>query len=100
MVILDISLVLKERSKQIFEIVYDDEPDESEEVSIKKLNDEFDLCYGMTIHKKQGDEDDNIVVILSPNQYSWKPSSNNENVFNLIYTAISRAKKEMYIAWR
>jgi ATP-dependent exoDNAse (exonuclease V) alpha subunit len=79
--------------KQRFEIVYDDDPDETEQVSIKKLNDEFDLCYGMTIHKKQGDEDENIVVILSPHQYSWKPSSNNENVFNLIYTAISRAKK-------
>lgn len=79
-------------NKKRFEIAYDDNNDETEEVSIKKLNDEFDLCYGMTIHKKQGDEDDYIVVILSPHQYSWKPSSNNENVFNLIYTAVSRAK--------
>ena len=79
------------------EIVYEDETTDGkriiEKVSIKKLFDEFDLCYGMTIHKKQGDEDDNIVVIISPCHYSWKPSSNNEIVFNLIYTAISRAKK-------
>ena len=77
------------------EIVYEDETTDGkriiEKVSIKKLFDEFDLCYGMTIHKKQGDEDDNIVVIISPCHYSW--NSNNEIVFNLIYTAISRAKK-------
>ena len=49
----------------------------------------------MTIHKKQGDEDDNIVVIKTKEDchYSASQASNNEIVFNLIYTAISRAKK-------
>ena len=52
---------------------------------------EFELNYGITVHKKQGDENDNIIIILSSNHNMWQPWK--ENVFNLIYTAISRAKK-------
>ena len=51
----------------------------------------------MTVHKKQGDEDDTIIVVVLPNHsYSWD-STKNECAFNLIYTAITRAKKRCII---
>ena len=72
-------------------VIYDDDHANPEESTVEELFEEFELNYGITVHKKQGDENDNIIIILSSNHTMWQPWK--ENVFNLIYTAISRAKK-------
>ena len=76
-------------------VSYDDDPDNPEELTDEELMEEFVLNYGITVHKKQGDENDNIIIILSSNHTMWLHWK--ENVFNLIYTAISRAKKRCII---
>lgn len=76
-------------------VTYDDDHENPEELTVDELFEEFDLNYGITVHKKQGDENDNIIIILSSNHNMWQ--SWKENVFNLIYTAISRAKKRCII---
>ena len=73
----------------------DDDPENYEELTVDELMEEFELNYGITVHKKQGDENDNIIIILSSNHNMWQPWK--ENVFNLIYTAISRAKNRCII---
>jgi len=50
-----------------------------------------ELCYAMTIHKSQGSEYENLVVIL-PSELS--PLLTRE----LVYTAVTRAKKSLLIA--
>jgi exodeoxyribonuclease V alpha subunit len=50
-----------------------------------------ELCYAMTVHKSQGSEYNNLIVIL-PAQAS--PLLTRE----LVYTAVTRAKKSVLIA--
>ena len=52
--------------------------------------DEFSLAYAISIHKSQGSEYDNVVVIVSN---TFKRMLYNK----LIYTAVSRAKKSLVI---
>ncbi len=52
---------------------------------------QFDVCYAMTVHKSQGSEYDNLVVIL-PDENS--PLLTRE----LVYTAVTRTKKSLTIA--
>jgi exodeoxyribonuclease V alpha subunit len=51
------------------------------------------LAYACTIHKTQGSEFDNVIVVID--------SNNNKNNFminkKLLYTAITRAKDHLYI---
>lgn len=50
-----------------------------------------ELCYAMTVHKSQGSEYENLVVIL--------PTSNSPlSTRELVYTAVTRAKKSLVIA--
>jgi hypothetical protein len=90
---LHISKIYQSRKKDdlIINVIYDDDPENPEKLTVKELFEEFELNYGITVHKKQGDENYNIIIILSSNHTMWNPWS--PNVFNLIYTAISRAKK-------
>lgn len=63
-------------------------------LSIDELYDEFNLAYCMTVHKVQGSQYDNIVLIISKNhEYSWTSAQSKK----LLYTAISRAKKQCFI---
>jgi exodeoxyribonuclease V alpha subunit len=57
--------------------------------------DEFDLGYCRTIHKSQGDEADNVILYISPD-YDYMIQCNSFRK-NLIYTALTRAKKKLYI---
>ena len=52
---------------------------------------QFEVCYAMTVHKSQGSEYDNLVVIL-PDENS--PLLTRE----LVYTAVTRTKKSLTIA--
>ena len=46
----------------------------------------IDLAYILTIHKSQGSESDNVIILLN--------QSSKMNTINLLYTAITRAKKK------
>lgn len=46
----------------------------------------IDLAYILTIHKSQGSESDNVIILLN--------KSSKMNTINLLYTAITRAKKK------
>ena len=52
---------------------------------------QVEVCYAMTVHKSQGSEYDNLVVIL-PDENS--PLLTRE----LVYTAVTRTKKSLTIA--
>lgn len=56
----------------------------------KSMLDDMDLAYGMTIHKSQGSEFANVIVVMPMDPHSML-------VKNLFYTAITRAKKKVYI---
>lgn len=51
---------------------------------------ELDLCYATTIHKSQGSEYDTVVIVLMPSAYVMLQR-------NLLYTAVTRAKKRCII---
>ena len=75
-------------------LCYDDGREQT--ITLKEAVDEICLSYAMTIHKKQGDEDDCVIVIVSKNhKYSW--GEKNEDRLKLLFTAISRAKKQCII---
>lgn len=52
--------------------------------------DDVQLSYGMTIHKSQGSEFKNVIVVMPT-----EPA--NMLVRNLLYTGVTRAKKRVYI---
>ena len=56
----------------------------------KSMLNDMDLAYGMTIHKSQGSEFANVIVVMPMEPRSML-------VKNLFYTAITRAKKKVYI---
>jgi energy-coupling factor transporter ATP-binding protein EcfA2 len=65
-----------------------------EEVSIQELYQDFALDYCKTVHKCQGSQYDNVVLLMSgQHSFMW----NNDESRNLLYTAISRAKNKCYI---
>ncbi len=51
---------------------------------------EIRLAYAMTVHKSQGSEYDTVIIVLMPSQYIMLQR-------NLLYTALTRAKKKAYI---
>ena len=51
---------------------------------------DLDLCYATTIHKSQGSEYDTVVIVLMPSAYIMLQR-------NLLYTAVTRAKKRCII---
>ena len=65
-----------------------------EEINVQELYQDFALDYCKTVHKCQGSQYDNVVLIMSgQHSFMW----NNEESRNLLYTAISRAKNKCYI---
>ncbi len=51
---------------------------------------ELQLAYAMTVHKSQGSEYDTVIIVLQPSHYVMLQR-------NLLYTALTRAKKKAYI---
>lgn len=70
----------------LMEIVFDDKTTEYPTESFSEL----ELAYAITVHKSQGNEFDAVIMPLIglPNQLSYR---------NLLYTAVTRAKKHMII---
>lgn len=60
------------------------------EFSFREIKENFVIAYGMTIHKSQGSEYSAVIIVLT-----------SQNSFfltrNLVYTGITRAKKELII---
>ena len=57
---------------------------------IRDLMDDLCLSYGMTIHKSQGSEFETAIVVMPA-------EPKNMLVRNLLYTAVTRAKKNVII---
>jgi len=74
--------VKKEISK--LEILFDGE-EESRVIDSEKLEN-MDIGYIMTIHKSQGSESDNVIILLD--------EASKLNTMNLLYTGITRSKKK------
>jgi exodeoxyribonuclease V alpha subunit len=58
---------------------------ELRDVEIKEMS----LAYAMTVHKAQGSEWGNVVVVVDPVQYSMRRK--------LLYTAVTRTNKNLLI---
>jgi len=65
-----------------------------EPIKYKTLIENFELFYASTVHKMQGSENETVIVIVSNDHRTmW----NGENGRELIYTALSRPKKELVV---
>ena len=63
-------------------------------IKYKTLIENFELFYASTVHKMQGSENERVIVIVSNYHRSmW----NGEDGRELIYTALSRPKKELIV---
>lgn len=85
--------VLKKTSNNCLEIHYSHN-NRVQPISPSELYEEFGLSYCLTVHKVQGSQFDNVVLIINDNHhYSWM----SHNAKSLLYTAISRAKERCFI---
>lgn len=83
--------------KRIYMILYED--GKKELVSNWELYQSFRLAYALTIHKAQGSQFENAVVVMTYDQrYMWTTPSCES--YNLLYTAISRAVKRCIMVGR
>ena len=55
-----------------------------EKIDIQTLYSDFNLAYALTVHKSQGSQYDNVVVMIDKNNRTWDKCA--------LYTAVSRAK--------
>ncbi len=77
-----------DNTKERFEIKYLDSED-SQSIDRDKFHYEFKLAYGLTVHKSQGSQYENVIIFIEMNSYVWdKPA---------LYTAISRAENKCFI---
>ena len=68
----------------MIQIKYIDEENKRESVDNESLYSEFAMSYALTVHKSQGSQYENVVVIIDKNQNIWDKTA--------LYTAISRAR--------
>lgn len=65
--------------------------DNDKTINIKNLNlEDVSLAYALTVHKSQGAEYDNVIIVLDPKFLMILNK-------NLLYTAVTRAKKSIII---
>lgn len=74
-------------------IKYNCDIDDDNEISLDTFMDDFDLAYCTTIHKAQGSQYDNVLIFIPDDHSLWRKSG----AKNLLYTAMSRAKKRCFI---
>ncbi len=76
-------------------IIIDHGDGDLERISVNQLYEDFTLGYCKTIHKTQGSQYENIVLLMSPiHSYMWLINNDSKKLF---YTAISRAKKKVFV---
>lgn len=86
-----ISNIFDECITIILDDVYDGNTGAKKEIEVKNADlEDVSLAYAITIHKSQGGEYDEAVIMLTK-------SSENMITKNLLYTAITRAKKKVTI---
>lgn len=78
--------------KTVIDVLYDD-GDIEKNLDVLDLEDNFNLAYASTVHKMQGSENKNNVVVMSNQHYMWK----GEGCKKLLYTAVSRAKEQLLL---
>lgn len=89
----DVARIKKNKEKNCIDVHYI-YSNTVQEISINELYEEFCLAYCMSVHKVQGSQFDNIVLIIGDNHsFSWT----NNDAKKLLYTAISRAKQKCFI---
>lgn len=65
-------------------------------ISVKELNNEFQLRYCISIHKAQGNQYKKIVLFIgTPHEFMW--TNETQNPKSLLYTAISRAQERCFV---
>jgi len=68
-----------------------------ETVGLEELYENFTVGYAISVHKAQGSQYDNVVIMMTTDQkFMWTHALCEG--FNLLYTAISRAKTRCFIA--
>jgi len=83
--------------KKIYKIVYTD--GKTELISNWELYQSFRLAYALTIHKAQGSQFENVVVVMTYDQrYMWTTPECEH--YNMLYTAISRGVKRCIMIGR
>lgn len=89
----DTAKIIDQTDKLKVIIKYDKERN-NQEISVNELEEEFINSMAFTVHKAQGSGYDNIVLFVSSlHNFMWTRN----NSLNLLYTAISRAKKRCFI---
>lgn len=72
----------------------DDDDEEIRKYSYNDMLDFFELGYACTVHKVQGSQYDSVAIFIDKSHfYQWQKIDS----FNLLFTAISRAKKRCII---
>jgi len=66
--------------------------EEVEGIHYKQIGDRFDFGYALTVHKAQGSQADKVLLFEEPSVY-WRGELWNR----WLYTAVTRAVKELYI---
>lgn len=86
--------VILEQTRKFKVVIQYDKYSEPIEISVAELEEEFMNSDAFTIHKAQGSGYENIVLFVSKlHNFMWTKN----NSLNLLYTAISRAKKRCFI---
>ena len=67
---------------------------ETQNVRIEDLNNDFKLSYCLTIHKSQGSQYDNVILFLGKSSMWYRKETNSKK---LLYTAISRTINKCFI---
>lgn len=89
----DVARIRKSPTNNSIEVSYI-HSNTSQEITIDELYEEFCLAYCLTVHKVQGSQYENVVLIMGDNHsFSWT----NNDAKKLLYTAISRAIKRCFI---
>lgn len=81
----DIGIVSRMENRRIYVNIRE------KEIELKRdMLDDVHLCYGMTIHKSQGSEFKNVIIVMPMEPKGML-------VRNLLYTAVTRAKKRVIV---
>lgn len=85
----DIGIVAEIEGKTVA-VAFPDRPEGARVVYEKGETDELQLAYAMSVHKSQGSEYPNVILLMVPSHYIMLQR-------NLLYTAVTRAKERVMV---